>query len=140
MKKFFVNCLAIMACLVLVSGCTLPPEGDPPINYVIHMPNQTGYKLRFVENGYMKEGFIFPGQTKIFTMTVWPWREDIVYKIIAFRPGTYSGRDEIVATADIRVTVQAEDGYSVKSRIFYVTYEGGPNLIVRESGAGLFGW
>ncbi len=134
MKKFFVIGLAIMSCLVL--GCTLPPEGDPPINYVIHMPNHTGYKLRFVENGYTKKGYIFPGQTKMFTMTVAPWKQDVVYKVTAFRPGKHSGLEEIVATADIRVTVQAEDGYSIKSRIFIITYDGGINLIVKESGGG----
>lgn len=140
MNKFFVIGLVIVA--FLVSGCTMPlpnQGGYPEPNYAIHFVDNTGHNIRFIENGYTKEGYVYPGQTKIFTMTVGPWREDIVYKIIAVRRDMYSGRDEIVATADYLVTVQAEDGYSVKSRIFVVTYEGGPNLIVKETGRG-FGW
>jgi hypothetical protein len=127
-KKFFVILLAISSCLL--TGCTLPPEKDPPPNYVVHMSNGTGYKLRFMENGYTKEGYIFPGQTKIFNITAPPWKHDIVYKIVAFRPGRSA--EEIVATVVFPLTVQAEDGYSVKSRILEITYRGGTGLDVTE--------
>lgn len=138
-KMFFV---VAMISVVLLSGCTLPPEGHPPPNHNVHYINETPYPLRIIEDGFMVQRCLLPGQSQVLSMTL--CRDSSLqkaYRLVAYRQDEYTGEEVIVATANFVLRIRGVDYGSVVSRVFIIKYEGGTNLIVEEadgSGGSLF--